>query len=328
MLGTNTISVITRNSRMREILKLAVRVAASDSPVLIEGETGVGKEILADYIHRTSARSQNTMVKIGLSAMPPDLMASELFGHEKGAYTSAVNSKPGLFEMASQGTVFLDDIDDVPMDIQAKLLRILESQELIRIGGVKSRKINIRLISASKVSLLELSNAQMFRSDLLYRINVVKIVLPPLRERPEDIELLIEHFIRRYAPNRKLTIHPLALEQLMDYHWPGNIRELRNVIHRATLFARNEITPDEIPVELRTDNPGEQILQACSACYDRDGMNLNDTLACLERKLIHEALKRTGGNQTQAASFLGLSLSTFRDRLKKHGKVDPQEKEN
>ena len=197
MQGTQTISIITRNSRMKELLKLASKAAASDSPILLIGETGVGKEIFADYIHKMSPRSQHSMVKIGLSAMPPDLMASELFGHEKGAFTSAVNSKPGLFEMASRGTVFLDDIADVPREIQGKLLRVLESQELIRIGGTETRSIDIRLISSSKVNLNDLVKAEMFRSDLQYRINVVKIEIPPLRERPDDIELLSNHFIRR-----------------------------------------------------------------------------------------------------------------------------------
>jgi two-component system NtrC family response regulator len=325
---TQPVAIITRNNRLREILKFAARVAASDSPVLLVGETGVGKEIFADYIHRISSRSRKTMVKIGLSAMPPDLMASELFGHEKGAFTSALNSKPGLFEMANQGTVFLDDIDDVPLEIQSKLLRVLESQELIRVGGTESRPIDIRLISASKVLVEDLVKAQLFRSDLLYRINVVKIEIPPLRERKDDIELLAEHFIKRYAPNRRLTLHPKALEDLMNYHWPGNIRELRNVIHRATLFAQKEITLEEIPLEIRSDHPVDLILDVCSACLTEKGMDLNQTLACLEKKLIMEALKKSGGNQTQAALFLNLSLSTFRDRMRKYKEISEDSSEN
>jgi transcriptional regulator with PAS, ATPase and Fis domain len=318
MIGTQAVSIITRNSKMKELLKLAAKAASSDSPILLVGETGVGKEIFADFIHRSSPRTQNSMVKIGLSAMPPDLMASELFGHEKGAYTSAVNSKPGLFEMASMGTVFLDDIDDVPCEIQGKLLRVLESQELIRIGGTETRSIDIRLISSSKVNLDDLVKAEMFRSDLQYRINVVKIVIPPLRERSDDIELLANHFIKRYAPNRQLIINTEALNCMENYHWPGNIRELRNVIHRATIFCNDEITIKEIPPEIRDSNPLEQIISDCSICFNKKGMHLNQILGCIEYKLILEALRKTKGNQSHAAQLLHLSLSTFRDRFKKY----------
>ena len=324
MSGTQPVSIITRNNKMKEILKLSAMAAESDSPILLVGETGVGKEIFADYIHRLSPRSRNTMIKIGLSSMPPDLMASELFGHEKGAYTSAVNSKPGLFEMASSGTVFLDDIDDVPCEIQSKLLRVLESQELIRIGGTETRTIDIRLISSSKVDLNDLVKAEMFRSDLLYRINVVMIEIPPLRDRPDDIELLSNHFIRRYAPNRQITINTEALNCMENYHWPGNIRELRNLIHRATIFTQNEITLKEIPPEIRDSNPLEKIISDCSICFNEKGMHLNQILACIEYKLIVEALRKSKNNQSHAAQLLHLNLSTFRDRLKKY-KQEPRD---
>jgi DNA-binding NtrC family response regulator len=324
MQGTQAISIITRNKKMKEILKFAAKAAVSDSPVLLVGETGVGKEIFADYIHRISPRSKNSIVKIGLSAMPPDLMASELFGHEKGAYTSAVNSKPGLFEMANGGTVFLDDIDDVPCEIQGKLLRVLESQELIRIGGTETRSIDIRLISSSKVDLNDLVKAEMFRSDLQYRINVVKIEIPPLRERLDDIELLANHFIKRYAPNRQLTMKMEALTCLENYRWPGNIRELRNVIQRAAVFAQNEITLKDIPSEIRDFNPLEHIISDCTICFNDNGMDLNHILACIEYKLMLEALRKTKGNQSHAAQLLSLNLSTFRDRLKKY-KLKPKD---
>jgi len=321
MPGTKAITIITRNSKMKEILKLTSRAASSDSPILLVGETGVGKEIFADYIHRMSPRSQNSIVKIGLSAMPPDLMASELFGHEKGAYTSAVSSKPGLFEMANHGTVFLDDIDDVPCEIQGKLLRVLESRELIRIGGTETRPIDIRLISSSKVNLNDLVKAEMFRSDLQYRINVVKIEIPPLRDRPDDIELLSNHFIRRYAANRQVNITMEAMTCLENYHWPGNIRELRNVIQRAIVFTQDEITLKEIPPEIRDSNPLEQIISDCSVCFNSKGMHLNQILECIEYKLMLEALRKSKGNQTHAAQLLHLKLSTFRDRLAKYRKA-------
>ena len=250
--------------------------------------------------------------------MPPDLMASELFGHEKGSFTSASDTKIGLFEVANRGTVFLDDIDDVPLEIQSKLLRVLESRELTRIGGTKTIPIDIRLIAASKVDLNHLVKVHMFRSDLLYRINVVTLEIPPLRERLDDIPLLVEHFIHRYAPNRHLPISHEALSYLMNYHWPGNIRELRNVVQRATLFAQNEITIEEIPSEIRTNNPVEQIISACSVCFNDRGMHFNRIMACLEHKLIREALNRSEGNQSHAAKILNLSLSTFRDKMKKY----------
>ena len=321
MRGTQAVTIITQNNRMRETIMLADKVAASDSSVLLVGETGVGKEIFADYIHRISHRSQGPIVKIGLSAMPPDLMASELFGHEKGSFTSATDTKKGLFELADNGTIFLDDIDDVPIEIQSKLLRVLESRELIRLGGTTTIPVDIRLIAASKVDLNDLVKAQLFRSDLLYRINVVTLDIPPLRERLDDVPLLVNHFIKRYAPNRRLTISHEALSYLMNYHWPGNIRELRNVVQRATLFAQDEITIEEIPADIRTNNPVEQIISACSVCFNDKGMHLNRIMACLEHKLIREALKRSDGNQSHAAKLLNLSLSTFRDKMKKYEKT-------
>jgi DNA-binding NtrC family response regulator len=321
MRGTEQVTIITQNLKMRELLKLTDTVAQSDSSILLIGETGVGKEIFADYIHRFSNRSQGTSVKIGLSAMPADLMASELFGHEKGSFTSASEKKIGLFEVANRGTVFLDDIDDVPIEIQTKLLRVLESRELTRIGGTTPIPIDIRLIAASKVDLKQLVKTQMFRSDLFYRINIITIEIPPLRDRMDDIPLLVDHFIKKYAPNRRLSISSGALSNLMNYHWPGNIRELRNMVQRATLFAQDEITVEEIPADITSSNPIEQIINACSVCFFECGMHFNKIMACLEHKLISEALKHSEGNQSNAAKMLNLSLSTFRDKMKKYEKI-------
>jgi len=318
MLGTQAVAIITQNAKMRETIRLADQVALSDSSVLLVGETGVGKEIFADYLYALSARNQNTIVKIGLSAMPPDLMASELFGHVKGSFTSASDNKKGLFEMADNGTVFLDDIDDVPIEIQTKLLRVLESRELTPIGGTKSVPVDIRLISASKVDLNDLVKVQMFRPDLLYRINVVTLKIPPLRERLDDVPLLVDHFLQKYAPNRQLTISQDAMSYLMNYHWPGNIRELRNAMQRATLFADGEITVEDLPIALRANSPVENVINACSVCFSEKGMHFNRVMGCLEHKLISEALNKTAGNQSKAAKLLNLSLSTFRDKMKKY----------
>ncbi|PLX13482.1 MAG: hypothetical protein C0597_11630 [Marinilabiliales bacterium] len=318
MKGTQPISIITQNKLMREILYKLDKIAMSDSSVLLVGETGVGKEIFADYVHKLSSRSLNPMVKIGLSAMPSELLSSELFGHEKGAFTNADNKKKGLFEVADTGSIFLDDIDDTPMEIQSKLLRVLESREIMAVGGMKPKSIDIRLICASKVDLNELVKRNLFRSDLYYRVNVVTVEIPPLRERMDDIPLLVEYFINKYAPNRKLKITNEALAYLTSYHWPGNVRELRNVIQRAALFAEKEITINEIPKEIVLNNPLERVINACSVCFNDKGMEFTQVMECLEYKLLNQALEKAKGNQTNAAKLLNLSLSTFRDKLKKH----------
>ena len=318
MRGTQPLTLITQNAGMRAVLKNIDKIAASDTSILLIGETGVGKEIFADYIHRMSSRSMNPIIKIGLSALPADLMASELFGHEKGAFTSAESNKKGLFELADTGSIFLDDIDDVPLEIQAKLLRVLESRELMRIGGTKNIPIDIRLISASKVDLNELVKRHMFRADLFYRINVASIEIPPLRQRIDDIPLLSEHFVQRYAPNRKLTISPEAMAFLASYSWPGNVRELRNVIQRAALFAEHEITLHDLPTEITLLNSTDHIIHSCSVCFAEKGLEFNRVINCLEYKLLSEALKQADGNQSNAAKLLNLSLSTFRDKWKKY----------
>ncbi len=318
MRGPQPVSIITQNKVMRELMHKLDKIAMSDSSVLLVGETGVGKEIFADYIHKLSSRSMNPMVKIGLSAMPSELLGSELFGYEKGAFTNADSKKKGLFEIAHTGSIFLDDIDDTPLDIQAKLLRVLESREIMPIGGTKTKNIDIRLITASKINLKELVKRNMFRSDLLYRINVVTVEIPPLRERLDDMPLLVEYFIRKYAPNRNLSITKEALVFLSSYHWPGNVRELRNVIQRAALFAENEITINEIPKEILQNSPLDNIISACSVCFNEKGMEFSQVMDCLEYRLLNQALEKTEGNQTNAAKMLKLSLSTFRDKLKKH----------
>ena len=307
---------------MREILRSIDRIADSDSSILLVGETGVGKEIFADYIHRMSQRALKPMVKIGLSAMPNDLMASELFGHEKGAYTGADTIKKGLFEIAHQGSLFLDDIDDVPPGIQAKLLRVLESREMIRIGGVRTISVDIRLISASKVDLNEMVKRNLFRSDLFYRLNVVTLEIPPLRDHIDDLPLLAEHFLQKYASNRKITISPETMNCMMSYSWPGNVRELRNVIQRASLFASDVITPGDLPDEIRLNNPEEALMNSCKICFTEKGMEFQGIIECLEGRLIKEALEKTGGNQSNAAKLLGLNLSTFRDKMNKYLKLN------
>ncbi len=315
---SNFFTIITQNEKMKAIIELINRISNSDSSVMLIGETGTGKEIFADYIYRTSKRGNQPFVKISLSAMPHDLMASELFGHEQGSFTSANRLKKGLMEIADGGTLFLDDIDDIPLDIQAKLLRVLESGEILRVGGIKTISVNIRLISASKVDLKEMVRNNLFRNDLYYRINVVPVEIPPLRERRDDIPLLVDHFLKMFAPNKGISVAPEALAILINHPWPGNVRELRNVIQRISLFCSDEIQLSDLPPEFNKESPLIQIIKACSLCFSNDKFNFNQIVHCVESNLIKEALKEAKGNQSEAAKKLGLSLSTFRDKMRKY----------
>jgi DNA-binding NtrC family response regulator len=314
--------LIAHSEPMRDILRRIETIADSDSSVLLIGETGVGKEMVAEYIHRTSTRADKPFVKVGLAALPPDLLESELFGHEKGAFTSASSEKKGLFELANTGSIFLDDIDDFPLHLQAKLLRILESSGLTRVGGTATIPIDVRLITAAKIDLKELADRGIFRTDLYFRINVVPIIIPSLRERREDIPPLIDHFLRHYAPNKNLTISKDAFSALYDYTWPGNIRELRNIIQRIALFAEEEITPADLPDEIRADTSLSALVKACTRCFHDEGMTFDQIVSCLETNLLRQSLVEANGNKSRAARALRISLSTFRDKLKKYGIED------
>jgi two-component system, NtrC family, response regulator PilR len=307
---------------MRTIISRIDAISASDSSVLLIGETGVGKELVADYVHHTSVRSPNPLIKVGLSALPPDLLETELFGHTKGAYTSALSEKKGLFELAHTGSIFLDDIDDFPLPLQSKLLRVLESRELTPVGGTVPVPVDVRLITASKVDLKDLVGRGLFRADLYYRINVVPFVIPPLRERAGDVPLLVEHFIRRFSTDGLPAVDDDAMKALVRYSWPGNIRELRNTVQRILLFARGTITLADLPPEIREENPLELMIKACNRCFSEDRMSFDEVVACLETNLIRRAMKESLGNRTQAAKLLGMNLSTLRDKLKKYNLPD------
>lgn len=313
-----SLSLITQNETLRAILTRVDTIAASDSSVLLVGETGVGKELFAEYIHRTSPRSDRPLVKVGLAALPHELLETELFGHEKGAFTSAVAEKKGLFELSDRGTIFLDDIDDFPLALQSKLLRVLESHEVTRVGGTTPIPVDIRLITATKVELKDLVNRGIFRPDLYYRINVVPIVIPPLRDRRDDIPILIEHFLKRFAPDKTLSLSDVALRAMANYSWPGNVRELRNVIQRVALFAVRVIEDSDLPSEIRGDDPIHLLVKSCNRCLVDDHMSFDEVMACLESNLLRQALENSSGNRAQAAKALGMSLSTFRDKLKKY----------
>ncbi len=311
--------LVSKNDQIKTIINKIDKIVDSDSAVMLVGETGVGKEIFAEYVHRTSNRADKPFVKISLSALPLELLESELFGHEKGSYTSAHSEKKGLFEIANTGSIFLDDIDDVPLPIQTKLLRVLEQKELMRIGGTKPIPIDVRLITASKIDLKILIEKGMFRNDLYYRINVVPVYIPPLRDRRDDIEPLSQHFFNLYAPEKSFRFSKEAIRAMNTYSWPGNVRELKNVIQRLSLFADEKINQSDLPPEIRNEDPIEMIVKACDKCYLDQDMSFDHVVACLERNLLSEALEKNDCNQTQAAKSLRMSLSTFRDKLKKYG---------
>ncbi len=310
--------IVARNEQMQQILARAGTIAGCSSAVMLVGETGVGKELFAEYIHRSSPRSEKPLVKVGLAALPRELIESELFGHEKGAFTHALNQKKGLFELSSGGSIFLDDIDDFPLELQAKLLRVLESHEVMRIGGTAPIRVDIRLITATKVDLKNMVNRGLFRADLYYRINVMPIEIPPLRERRDDIPLLVDTLLERFAPGRRVTVSEEACRALVAYDWPGNIRELRNVIQRCALFAGETIREQDLPPEIRCSSPLEVLTRSCAQCMAEDEMSFEQVVACLESNLLRQALKQAGGNRAQAARALKMSLSTFRDKLRKY----------
>jgi transcriptional regulator with GAF, ATPase, and Fis domain len=319
MLPPASLVVVTQSERMRAILDRVRTIAASDTSVLLVGETGVGKELFADFIHRASPRRDRPFVKISLSAMPHDLLESELFGHERGAFTSAIADKRGLFELADTGTFFLDDIDDVAPAVQVKLLRVLEMQQVMRVGGSAPIAVDVRLITASKIDLEQLVARNLFRADLFYRINVCPVAIPPLRERREDVPLLAAHFLKRFAPDKAITLTDEATQALSHYDWPGNVRELRNVMQRLALFADREIGPADLPPEIAGTAHVERLVKACGRCIVDGRMSYTDVVACLETNLLRQALADAGGNRSHAARALGLSLSTLRDKLHKFG---------
>jgi transcriptional regulator with PAS, ATPase and Fis domain len=314
---STSLAIITQNDEMRSILGRIEKISHSSSSILLIGETGVGKEVFAEYIHRTSERSGNPMVRIGLSSVPTELLASELFGFEKGSFTHAIHSKKGLFELAHTGTIFLDDIDDLPMDMQTKLLRVLESREVMKIGGSAPIPVDVRLVCASKVELKEQVKKGLFREDLFYRINVVPIHIPPLRERKDDISLLVDHFIKRFNHNGPLPVTERSMKAMIAYNWPGNIRELRNVIQRALLYAEKTITLEQLPKEISGFDSLHELIKACHFCFSEGEMTYNHVMQCVERNLLTKVLKKTEGNQSEAARILGLNLSTLRDKIKK-----------
>jgi DNA-binding NtrC family response regulator len=314
-------NIVARSARMQEVLSTVERVAPTNSTVLLGGESGVGKDLIARAIHEKSRHSGGPFLKINSTAIPESLLESELFGYEKGAFTGATASKPGKFELADKGTLFLDEIGDVPPATQVKLLRVLQEREFERLGGTKTLKVDVRLIAATNRDLRAALEEGTFREDLYYRLNVVPIDIAPLRERREDIPDLVDLFLSRFTQDSGKAIQgiaPEAMRMLMEYYWPGNVRELQNVIERAC--ALTSATELEVP-DIRLDT------RARPAEAPNGFLPTGSTLEEWENEMIREALRRADGNKSQAARLLGLSRNALRYRLSKIGIHDEGEKE-
>jgi len=308
--------LVGKSEKMQEVYQLITTVAKTNATVLIYGETGTGKELVAEAIHNLSPRKDKPLIKVSCSALPETLLESELFGHEKGAFTDAVSRKIGRFEMADGGTLFLDDVDDIKPEVQVKLLRVLQERKFERVGGTETLQVDVRLIAAAKKDLLELVHEGKFREDLYYRLNVIPIYLPPLRERKDDIPLLVNHFIEKYSHRllqtgegkSKKEISPEALQILIWYDWPGNVRELENVIERiVTLSSSKEIiTPMDLPSFLKPKKKDET-------------KPIQNVVKEAEKEHIIKILTQTKGHKKEAAKILGITPKTLWQKIKEYG---------
>lgn len=314
--------IVGKSPAILAILEQLKSIALSDNTVLLIGETGVGKERFAEYVHQKSVRRYKPLVKISVSTLPRELVESELFGHERGAFTSASAEKKGLFEIANGGSLLLDDIDDLPFEIQPKLLRALESREIHRIGGTRSIPIDVRFVASSKVNLKELVDQGRYRSDLFYRLSVVPVAIPPLRDRREDIPLLLDHYLRQFLPDKEIEITRDALRALINYSWPGNVRELVNLVLRLLVFVNDKIDVEDLPLEIQGEEPIDMLLTSCTKCFIEEKGSFEEIIGCLEAKLLRHALAIHAGNKSRAARFLGMKLTTFRDKISRHHLTD------
>ncbi|NLE34551.1 MAG: sigma-54-dependent Fis family transcriptional regulator [Bacteroidales bacterium] len=307
-------SIIGRNQKMQEIFKLIGRIAPSDATVLIQGESGTGKELIADAIQRHSLLSDKSYVKINCGALSESILESEIFGHEKGSFTGAESRRKGLFEIADGGTVYLDEINSMPQSLQVRLLRILQKQSFFRVGGVTPVNVNVRIIASSNKDIEKEMKDGNFRKDLYYRLCVVKINIPPLRERKDDIGPLVEHFLRKYSPSRKMIIPPESMNELCSYSWPGNIRELENTIYSSLVTATNDILNIRIlPLRSETRQDEFSFLSLVKAHNSFRG-----ALNYVEKKIIEDALKINNNNQTRTADFLKINRRLLYTKMKEY----------
>ncbi len=314
-------AIVSQSREMEEILNTASRVAPSKATVLIRGESGTGKELIARAIHHASPRRDKPFVIIHVAALTENLLESELFGHEKGSFTGAIQQRIGRFEQAHEGTMFIDEVGDIPLSVQVKLLRAIQFGQFERLGGDKTIETDVRFIAATHQPLEEMIRSGRFREDLYYRLNVVTITIPPLRQRKTDIPHLVDHFIRRYSAENQKPMQGIsreAMDHMMKYHFPGNVRELENMIQRAVVLSRSELIT-------QSDLPGQLPLTAGNSVFDPHHVEegYEEKLNAFEKEMIGEALSRTSGNQSAAARLLGISERHLRSRLEKLGMKKP-----
>lgn len=305
-------NIVGNSNKMREVFQMVSQVSKSNATVLIRGESGTGKELVANSIHYGSLREKNPFVKVNCAALPATLIESELFGHEKGAFTGAIKQKIGKFELAHKGTIFLDEIGNIGLDVQANLLRILQEKEFERVGGHRTLKTDVRIIAATNKNLERAVEEEAFRGDLYYRLNVFPIYLPPLRERKTDILLLADHFLEKYATENHKDIKRFstpAIDMLMEYHWPGNVRELENCIERAVLLCEEGVIHSyHLPPTLQTGKESDTV----------PALSLEDAVASLEKEMIIDALKNTRGNINLASKILRTTVRKFSYKAQKY----------
>jgi two-component system response regulator PilR (NtrC family) len=319
--------IVGKSQKMQQVFQLISQAAPSRSTILVVGESGTGKELVAKAIHATSPRSDKAFIVVNSGNLPPDLLESNLFGHVKGAFTGALYSKKGLFELADKGTLFFDEIGNIPMETQAKLLRVMQEREFMRLGGVDIVKVDVRIVAATNIDLRRAVEEGRFREDLFYRLNVIAVQLPPLRQRKEDIHALVLHFVQKYAKENDKPVSgvtPEALQVLMDYDWPGNVRELENVIERGVVLTTDgKIGRDLIPDNVKS----APAFSVPHMSVPPEGISLRDVIANFERRLIETTLDSTGGVQKEAARLLGLKPTTLNEMIKRHNIVLPRERE-
>ncbi len=324
----NFYGIVGKSRKLRNILELIKKIGPSRSTVLLTGESGTGKEMVARAIHAVSTRSDGAFVAVNCGAIPENLMESELFGHKKGAFTGAVQDAEGLFKAASGGTIFLDEITEIPLHLQVKLLRAIETKTIRPLGSTKDEIIDVRIICATNKDIEEEVAAGRFREDLYYRINVIRIHMPPLRERREDIAVLLEHFLKKYSNEfgkRIKRFSHAALDILVNYHFPGNVRELDNIVERAVAVARYDvILPEDLPenvISSRND-PGVQSHSEIPGELPEEGLDLEKLIQSLEKKFLLLALEKAGWNKTKAAEYLKMKVRSFRYLCEKYGIMD------
>jgi two-component system response regulator PilR (NtrC family) len=319
--------IVGKSPRMREVFNLIAQAAPSRSTILVVGESGTGKELVAKAVHANSPRADKPFIVVNSGSLPHDLLESNLFGHVKGAFTGAVYAKKGLFELADKGTLFFDEIGNIPIETQAKLLRVLQDREFMRLGGTDVVRVDVRIVAATNIDLRRAVEDGRFREDLFYRLNVIAVQLPPLRQRKEDVPALVQHFIEKYClENDKplAEVTPEAMQALLDYDWPGNVRELENVIERGVVLStKGRIGRELIPEHVRA----APTFHVPHLAVPPDGINLRDVVSSFERRIIEATLEVTGGVQKEAARLLGLKPTTLNEMIKRYAIPLPRDRE-